>query len=94
MKINPNNGVTNQVIAERKAPQVSTGDVSAAKSSTVDRTTLSTSVPTVSSLVQQALQTPAVRQNKIDSLRDAISSGNYPVDSVKIAGAIVDEGKS
>ena len=91
MKIDPNSGVTNQVITERKAQHVSSGEVAASKSATVDRTTLSTSVPTVSSLVKQAMQSPAVRQDKVNVLRDAISSGNYPIDNVKIAGSVSED---
>jgi len=92
MKIDPSSAVANQVVTERKSQAVNTESVSASKSATVDRTTLSTSVPTVSNLVQQAMLSPAVRQDKVNTLRDAVLSGNYPIDTVKIAGAIADEG--
>ncbi len=57
-----------------------------------DRTTLSsTTFPTVSSLVSEAMKTPSVRQDKVNALKDAVSSGSYVIDSTKIAGAISDE---
>ena len=43
----------------------------------------------LSSLSAQALQMPDVRQNKIDSLRQQIASGQYSVDPQEIADAIL-----
>jgi negative regulator of flagellin synthesis FlgM len=46
----------------------------------------------VKSLVSQALSTPEVRQEKVNALRQSISSGEYKLDPGKIAGAIISEG--
>jgi flagellar biosynthesis anti-sigma factor FlgM len=43
----------------------------------------------LSSLVEQALQAPETRQDKVDSLRQAVQSGQYSVDPLQIAGAIL-----
>jgi negative regulator of flagellin synthesis FlgM len=43
----------------------------------------------LSSLSAQALQLPDVRQDKIDTLRQQIASGQYQVDPQKIADAIL-----
>ena len=90
MKIDFNNGIANQPVAERTPKHVTSSSVSAATGATVDRTSLSTSVPSVASLVTQAMQLPAIRQDKVNALREAISSGNYSVDAAKIAGSIAD----
>jgi len=59
-----------------------------------DRATLSSDSPTVQSLVGQVLQTPAVRQDVVDSLRQQIGSGEYKVDAGKIAEGIIAESNS
>lgn len=46
---------------------------------------------TISTLTAKALQTPEVRQDKVDSLRQSISSGQYQVDPYAIAAAMVNE---
>ena len=43
----------------------------------------------LSSLVEQALQAPETRQDKVDSLRQAVQSGQYSVDPHEIADAIL-----
>jgi flagellar biosynthesis anti-sigma factor FlgM len=37
------------------------------------------------------MSSPAVRQDKVESLQQAISSGKYQLDPDKIAGAMIDE---
>jgi flagellar biosynthesis anti-sigma factor FlgM len=91
MKINPNNGIANQAINDRSSVNAGSGKVASSQGASVDRTTLSSPLPTVSSLVKQAMQFPAVRQDKVSSLRDAVSSGSYELDSRKIADAIASE---
>ncbi len=92
MKIELSGAAAVQAPVER-ALERSTKQVSSAPTSAVaqDRTTLSESA-SVASLVGQALSTPVVRQDKIDALRQSISSGNYTIDAGKIADAITREG--
>jgi negative regulator of flagellin synthesis FlgM len=56
-----------------------------------DRTTLTSGAGSVESLVSQALTSPEVRQSKVESLQQAVSSGQYQIDPDKIAGAMIDE---
>ena len=46
---------------------------------------------TISTLTAKALQMPEVRQDKVDSLRQSVSSGQYQLDPYAIADAMVDE---
>jgi len=41
-------------------------------------------------LTSQAMNSPEVRQDKVDALRQSVNSGEYQIDPTKIAGAIVD----
>jgi flagellar biosynthesis anti-sigma factor FlgM len=41
-------------------------------------------------LASQAMNSPEIRQDKVDSLRQSVSSGSYQVDATKIAGALVE----
>ena len=43
----------------------------------------------LSSLAAKALETPEVRQDKVDSLRQAIQGGTYSVDPQQIADAMI-----
>lgn len=53
-----------------------------------DRASLSSGSTAVASLVSAALSSPEVRQSKVDSLRQAINSGQYQVDPARIASAM------
>jgi len=46
---------------------------------------------TISTLTAKALQMPEVRQDKVDSLRQSVSGGQYEVDPYAIADAMVNE---
>ena len=56
-----------------------------------DRTTLSSDSASANSLVSKALNSPAVRQDKVDSLTQSIENGEYELDPAKIASAMLDE---
>lgn len=60
-------------------------------SSTEDSATFTSNSHSVSSLVSTALSSPEVRQDKVDSLRLAVSSGQYELDPAKIATSMIDE---
>ncbi len=45
----------------------------------------------ISSLATQALQTPEIRQDKVDNLQPMVLSGQYGLDPGQIAGAMIDE---
>jgi negative regulator of flagellin synthesis FlgM len=46
----------------------------------------------VSALAAKALQMPEVRQDKVDNLRQSVSSGEYQIDPSAIAAAMANEG--
>jgi flagellar biosynthesis anti-sigma factor FlgM len=93
MRIDPfNSTAASQVSSEP-------GSTQAAQSSTArsghadpaDRTTLTADSASVGSLASLALNSPAVRQDKVESLRLSVNSGQYEIDPAKIASAIIDE---
>jgi flagellar biosynthesis anti-sigma factor FlgM len=56
-----------------------------------DRTTLSSSSSSVSSLVGTAMNSPEIREDKVASLKQAIDSGQYKLDPTAIASSMIDE---
>ena len=81
--------ISSEPTAEQlKARQAAAGSVSAEHE---DRTTLSVHTQPVGSLVSQAMQTPEIRQEKVESLKAAVSSGKYHLDPAEIAQSMIDE---
>lgn len=76
--------LASQQVAAQSAPQ-------SGAASGEDRTTLSSDSASVGSLVKQALSTPEIRQSTVNSLRLAVTSGQYDLDPAKIAASIVDQ---
>ena len=70
---------------------VSTDNTSATTSSPADQTQLSFSQACVHSLEASVLAAPEVRQEKVAALQQSIATGDYAVDSVKVADAITSE---
>jgi flagellar biosynthesis anti-sigma factor FlgM len=93
MKIDVNSLAANQLSVDRGPKQVSNGSVAGTQSSTEDRTTLRTGNLSVQSLTSQALNTPEIRQDKVDALQQSVSSGQYQVSAKAIASAIIDNGE-
>ena len=56
-----------------------------------DRLTLSSGSASVDSLVSTAMNSPEIRENKVASLQQAISSGQYKLDPHAIAASMLDE---
>jgi len=90
MKIDVNSPAASQLPADRGAMHVSSSSVAGTQSATEDRITFSSDTTSVQSLTRQALNSPEVRQDKVDALRQSVNSGAYQLDAVKIANAIVD----
>jgi flagellar biosynthesis anti-sigma factor FlgM len=61
----------------------------AASSDTADRTTFQSGSTNVKALVDTALATPEVRQDKVDNLKQAITSGTWKFDAGKVADAMI-----
>jgi negative regulator of flagellin synthesis FlgM len=56
-----------------------------------DRTTLTSDSTSITSLVSTAMNSPEIRQDKVDSLRQAVNSGQYKLDPSAIASSMIDE---
>jgi len=54
-----------------------------------DRATLSAGKANVETLATQVLNSPEIRQDKVEALRQAITSGQYKVDPGAIAEAMI-----
>jgi negative regulator of flagellin synthesis FlgM len=93
MRIDLSNTTASQLSSELNAKPVTAQN--ATQSGGVngeDHATLTSDSTSVGSLVSTALSSPEVRQGKVDSLRQAISSGQYAIDPPSIAASMV--GKS
>jgi negative regulator of flagellin synthesis FlgM len=90
MRIDGFNAAT-QIATEQNAQVSSHVSARSGLQDSDDRTTLSVDSASISSLATKALESPSLRQDKIDSLRQAITSGQYKLDPSKIAGSMIDE---
>lgn len=91
MRIDLNNVLLNSVEREDKTRKTASKAPSAP--SVEDKASLSVDTLSVSSLETQAMAAPAVRQDKIDALRQAIQNGEYKVEPDKVAQAILEHNK-
>jgi negative regulator of flagellin synthesis FlgM len=92
MRIDLHNTVADLLSNDASSKKVSADSTSSTPSTDAGaHATLSSDATSVSSLVSQALKTPEVRQDKVDSLKQAVSTGQYQLDPSKIAGSILGE---
>jgi flagellar biosynthesis anti-sigma factor FlgM len=101
MRIDVNTAALAQLAADHDSKQVrnnasGSGTLPAAASSqsvpavpSEDTATLSSNALSRSSLASRALQSPAIRQDKVDVLAQALHSGQYELNPGSIANAIV-----
>jgi negative regulator of flagellin synthesis FlgM len=90
MKIELNSPPVIPLQVDRGAKQVSNNSLASTQVATEDRTTFHTDSTSVQALTSQAMNLPGIRQSKVDSLRQAVSSGTYQVDATKTAEAMID----
>jgi len=92
MRVDLANTVASQISSERTAENAQARqEVGSLSSDHEDRTTFSSQTESVGSLIQTAMSSSEVRQEKVESLRNAIASGKYEVDPAKIAQSMIDE---
>lgn len=92
MRIDLFNSAATELAGEVNAKPAQTGNTSSPVSeASGDHTTLTSGSAAISSLVSQAMNTPSIRQDKVSSLQQAISSGQYQLDPDQIAGAMISE---
>jgi len=89
MKIDVNSPTVSMQPVDTAAKRVTSGGLSSAHSVTQDTTTFHSDTHSVQSLTSQAMNSPEVRQGKVDALRQSVNSGEYHVDASKTADAIV-----
>ena len=90
MKIEVNTPPVSLPPVDQGAKKVPTGSLAGTQISTEDRTTLRTDTQSVQALTAQALNSPEVRQDKVNALSQAVKSGEYKVDSTETANALID----
>jgi negative regulator of flagellin synthesis FlgM len=90
MKIEANSPAAIQLLVDQGAKRVLNNGLAGTQGATEDRTTFHTNSTSVQALTSQAMNFPGIRQGKVDSLRQAVSSGTYQVDATKTAEAMIE----
>lgn len=94
MQIELNNSLASLLRTDQSVKQVSTSDTAVTQGATgvaQDRTTLHSDSMSVKSLTSQALSSPEVRQNKVDTIRQSVNNGSYQLNATATAGAIIED---
>lgn len=94
MQIELNNSLASLLRTDQSVKQVSTSDTAATQAVTSvaqDRTTLHSDSLSVQSLTSQALSSPEVRQDKVNTISQSVNSGSYQLNATATAGAIIDD---
>ena len=89
MRIDLNHITLQDLARKEKSRKAGLKDPSA--SNVEDKTSLSADTKGIASLQAQALATPAIRQDKVDALRQAIQQGDYRLEPDQIAHAILSQ---
>ena len=91
MRVDLSNSSAGELSSELSTQQVSAQNAAQAGKSAEDHATFTSDSASVNSLVSAALASPEIRQDKVDSLRLSVSSGQYELDPAKIAASMVDQ---
>jgi negative regulator of flagellin synthesis FlgM len=92
MRIDLYNSSASQASSDVSSQQVGTQNAAqSGQADAGDRATLTSDSTSVGSLVSTALNSPEIRQDTVDSLRQAVNSGQYELDPAKIAESMVDD---
>jgi len=91
MTIGPITTVASAISPDRNASQIPEHGARRSVDQTEVRATLTSNIASLSSLVAQAMQTPATQHQRVDILRAAISSGSYAINAGDIATSILRE---
>jgi flagellar biosynthesis anti-sigma factor FlgM len=90
MKIDLNSPAASQLSVDRGAKQVSNGSLTGTQATTEDRISFHSDSLSVQSLTNQALNSPQIRTDKVDALRQSVASGTYQPDANQTAGAMIE----
>ena len=92
MRIDPNQPLANQVVTDRsRANAAKTGNVPPGDAWSGGEASFAATAGGVSSLTARAMETPEIRQERVEALRQAISNGSYQLDPQQIADAMLNE---
>ena len=91
MRIDLNRLLASQVATEKASKSVANSGKEESSAATQDKTSLSLGSAGLSALAATVAQTPEIRQDKVEALRQAIRSGTYKVQPDKIADAMLRE---
>jgi len=92
MRIDLTQASASQIASEPSPKQVNAENIAATDiADGGDRTTLTSTQQSLSELVSTAMSSPEIRQDRVDSLTQAISNGSYELDPAKIAASMIDE---
>ena len=90
MRIDLNNAIAQQLATEKNSTNKG-GKPAPSALPPEDKATFSHNGASIHQLVQSALHQSTVRQERIATLRDAVSSGTYSVDADAVANAMIKE---
>lgn len=76
---------------ERDDKAKKAGSKAASAPNVEDKASLSTDALSVSALEAQAMNTTAIRQDKVEALRQSIQNGDYRIEADKISHAILEQ---
>jgi flagellar biosynthesis anti-sigma factor FlgM len=93
MKIEGISPVEAQLPVESAAARVVSSGQASTQGAVQDTTSFHSDSNSVQSLTAQALNSPEIRQGKVDALRDSVNSAQYQVNPSKIATAISTSGE-
>ena len=92
MRIDLFNSSAGELSSELSSQQVSAQNAAqSVQAGAEDHATFTSDSTSVDSLVSIALNSPEVRQGTVDSLRQAVNSGQYELNPHKIAASMVDD---
>ncbi len=92
MQINVNQISSSEIELEKSSNGKASAQAAPVTVNVEDRASLKNDVAGVSSLKQQALAIPDVRQAKVDALKQQIQSGQYKADPAETAKAMRENG--
>jgi negative regulator of flagellin synthesis FlgM len=92
MRIDLNQAAASQITNEAMPKQPSIEELLASDpGNSGDRTTLTSTPQPLNELVRNAMSSPEIRQDRVDSLKQSIDNGTYELDPAKIASSMIDE---
>ena len=90
MKVDLTSLAASQIALERGAKQVTNGGPAGTQAAPEDRISIHSDSLSVQSLTSQALNSPSIRQDKVDALRQSVTSGTYKPEASKTADAMIE----